>query len=248
MRYSGSKRRFMKQLTPILMEHLTPQAEFVDAFCGGGNVITAIPHPNKVGIEVNKYIVALWEHLQKEGMVGIPLDLAEQDYNMIKSDYLCGGYSYPDWLIGYVGACCSYGGAWFNGYARFNIKKNENHIREAYNGLETQLNKAQFLDKIKFVNCSYKDYIYQPNSVIYCDPPYAGRKKYESDFDNVAFWEWARKMSKEGHYVYVSEYEAPYDFKCIWSQDKTDGMGTTLEGNKQKRVTEKLFVYNSVEG
>ena len=234
----------MKELTPILMEHVDKDTVFVDAFCGGGNVITAIPHTKKVGIEVNKYIVALWEHLQKEGMVGIPLDLSEEDYNMIKADYLCGGCSYPDWLVGYVGACCSYGGAWFNCYARFNLKKNENHIREAYNGLETQLNKAQFLDKIKFVNCSYMDYDYKPHSVIYCDPPYAGKKKYESDFDNLAFWDWVRKMSEDGHYVYVSEYEAPYDFKCIWEKSKKDGMGTTKAGGKQNTKTEKLFVYS----
>lgn len=78
--------------------------------------------------------------------------------------------------------------------------------------------------------------------VIYCDLP--STKKYETDFDNDAFWEWARKMSKEGHYVYVSEYEAPSDFKCIWQMKKKDGMGTTKTGGKQNIKVEKLFVYD----
>jgi DNA adenine methylase len=51
-------------------------------------------------------------------------------------------------------------------------------------------------------------------------------------------------MSKAGHYVYVSEYTAPDDFKCIWEKKKKDGMATTKKGKKQNTKTEKLFVYN----
>ena len=76
--------------------------------------------------------------------------------------------------------------------------------------------------------------------MIYCDPPYQDTKKYESDFDHDKFWNWVRKMSKKGHYVYVSEYSAPSDFECIWSMDKADGMGTVKEGQNAKRKTEKL--------
>lgn len=234
----------MKQLTPILMEHANEDTIFVDCFCGGANVISDIPLKNKFGIEINKSIVELWKHLQKEGMNGIPYDLTEKEYNEIKFDYLNGATSFPDWLYGYVGACCSYGGGWFNGYARYNPKKNENHIHEAYNGLEQHLERFKYLDTTEFLNISYKDFIYPRNSIIYCDPPYANRKKYESDFDTREFWNWVREMSENDFIVYVSEYEAPYDFKCVWSQKKKDGMGTTLEGKKQKYVTEKLFIYD----
>jgi hypothetical protein len=41
----------------------------------------------------------------------------------------------------------------------------------------------------------------------------------------------------------VSEYNAPEDFKCIWSAEKKDGMGTTHFGVKQNVKTERLFVY-----
>lgn len=246
MRYSGNKTRFMKQLTPILMEHVDEDTIFIDAFCGGANVISAIPHPKKVGIEINRPIAMLWQHLQKHGMEGIPYDLTEEDYNSVRYDYINQGNSYPDWLVGYVGACCSYGSAWFNGYARFNANRNENHIHEAYRGLEKQLKNFKFLETTEFVNTDYLIYRYpSPDKcVIYCDPPYAGRKRYASDFDNNLFWSWARSMSKEGYHIYVSEYEAPSDFKCIWSQVKSDGMGTTKNGNKQKKEVERLFVYD----
>ena len=236
----------MKQLTPILMEHANEDTIFVDCFCGGANVISEIPLKNKVGIEVNRPIVELWKHLQSEGMEGIPYDLSESDYNEIKFDYLNGCTSFPGWLIGYAGACCSYGGAWFNGYARYNPKKGESHIHEAYNGLKAHIERFKFLETTEFVNTDYLIYQYpSPDKcIIYCDPPYAGRKRYASDFDNYMFWDWVRQMSKEGYIIYVSEYEAPYDFKCVWSQEKKDGMGTTLEGKKQKYVTEKLFIYD----
>lgn len=244
MRYSGSKRRFVKEFLPLLMEHTDENTIFVDAFCGGANVISEVPLRNKVGIEVNKYVCALWMHLHSCGMEGIPQQVTKEEYMAIKNDYVNKGYEYPDWLIGYVGVCCSYGGAWFNGYANYNPNKNEDHIAEAYRGLEKQVENFKFFDTTEFFNCSYADFVYPKNSVIYCDPPYAGKKQYESDFDNDAFWEWVREMSKNGYRVYVSEYAAPDDFKCVWSQHRKDGMGTTLPGRIQKLVTEKLFVYN----
>jgi DNA adenine methylase len=47
--------------------------------------------------------------------------------------------------------------------------------------------------------------------------------------------------SKEGHKVFISEYNAPNDFKCIWEKEvKTSGNRIT---DKNLTATEKLFVY-----
>ena len=43
-------------------------------------------------------------------------------------------------------------------------------------------------------------------------------------------------------HVYVSEYDAPYDFKCIWSAKKKDSLAD-YTGKKQDLKIEKLFVY-----
>ena len=248
MRYCGSKRRFMKELKPILMEHLKDEKKqlFVDAFCGGANVVCEVDWPNKWAIELNRYVYALWVHLQKYGADGILekyASMTEEEYYSIKQHYLNNDGVYPDWLIGFAGTCASYGGAWFGGYAHFNPNKNEDHIREAFNGLKKQVESFKYLDTTRFINCSYDDLSFPLNSVIYCDPPYADRKQYESDFDHEKFWQWEREMSKAGHYVYVSEYTAPDDFKCIWEKKKKDGMATTKKGKKQNTKTEKLFVY-----
>lgn len=76
-------------------------------------------------------------------------------------------------------------------------------------------------------------------AVIYCDPPYQGTTKYATDsFDYDAFWDWCRKMSKD-NYVFVSEYNAPDDFECIWSK----GVTTSLKVHEHENRTEKLFRY-----
>ena len=248
MRYCGSKRRFMKELKPILEKHLEGDTLFVDAFGGGMNVISEIDWDNKWAVELNKYVYALWVHLQKHGAESGILEqytsMTEQEYYSIKKHYLDDDKVYPDWLIGFTGTCASYGGAWFGGYARFNPKKNEDHIKEAFNGLKKQIDSFKHFEDTVFINCSYDELSFPPKSVIYCDPPYESTKKYESDFNHTKFWEWVRKMSSLGHYVYVSEYNAPSDFKCIWQKTKKDGMGTTKKGVKQNTKIEKLFVYN----
>lgn len=244
MRYAGSKRRFAKYIVPILENEIKKNTIFVDAFCGGCNILSSVNCQNKIGIELNKYVYATWEQLKKNKMLLIPNALSEEEYNDIKYDYINQGKKHPDWLIGYVGSACSYGGSWFNGYARYNKKRNEDHIKEAYNGLKQQIDEFLYIEKTKFVNCSYDEYDYPKNCVIYCDPPYVNTKKYETDFDTEKFWNWVRKMSMDGHKIFVSEYIAPEDFKCIWSFEKKDGMGTIKDGGKQKIKIEKLFIYN----
>lgn len=243
MRYCGSKRRFMKYLLPVFTKGMKKDDTFVDLFGGGMNVVCEVDTINKVAVDYNKYIIALWQEIQTNGMSNIPSQVSEEMYNDVKRAYINDDKRYEDYIIGYVGACCSFGGSWFNGYARFNSKKNEDHIKEAYNGLTTQVINFKHLDKVKFVYDSYDQIHLDEKMIVYCDPPYASTKKYETDFDNAKFWEWARKTSKKVKKLFVSEYEAPDDFKCVWQMKKKDGLGT-YKGKKQKTKIEKLFVYN----
>ena len=86
---------------------------------------------------------------------------------------------------------------------------------------------------------SYED-ISIEGALIYCDPPYEGTIKYKDDFDHKTYWDWARKMSKN-NIVLCSEYNAPEDFKCIWTKELT----TTLDKASRSKAVEKLFKYNS---
>ena len=234
----------MKELSPIIMGHINSKGSeplFIDAFCGGANVISHIPYPHKIGVELNEYVCALWNHIKDHDVEDIPKAVSKDEYYSIKDDYVNNTGKYPMWLIGYVGTCCSYGGAWWGGYANFNPKKNEDHIGEAYRGLLKQVREFKYLETTQFINLSYDKIPLDDNNVIiYCDPPYEGTKGYQHKFDSDKFWQWAREASGNGITVLVSEYKAPNDFKCIWSSVKSDGMAQT-GGKMQERKVEKLF-------
>ena len=260
MRYSGSKAKIAKYIIPFIMEELKEGYTYVEPFMGGCNILSEVDWSKKVGADSNGYVVALWNNLKIVGeKLQIPLEITEEQYNEMKelaSKNTC-STKYPSWLIGYAGTACSYGSAWFNGYAHFNEKRGENHITEAYNGLKKQLCCFKHIQNTYFHHWDYKElfkfYYYSfalsPKGsnkyVFYCDPPYKGTKGYkDNNFNSDEFWEWVRIMSKAGFKVLVSEYNAPNDFKCIWSMEKKDGMGTTKCGCVQQTKIEKLFVYD----
>lgn len=256
MRYSGSKAKIAKYIIPFIMKELKPGNAYIEPFVGGCNMMDKVDWPYKIGWDLNNYVISMWCWIKSVKCNSFPKHISEEDYYAMKALAEKESYDknkYPCPLIGYVGNACSYGSAWFNGYAHYNPKKNEDHILEAWNGLDKQIKKFKNLDNTCFVTGPYEvalQHAYNKHSmgdgcVVYCDPPYQNTKGYKDDgFDHKKFWDLVRHYSKLGVKIFVSEYNAPEDFKCIWSAEKKDGMGTTKCGCKQKTKIEKLFVYN----
>lgn len=249
MRYSGSKYKVVNELIPIITKHLKDDMWYIEPFVGGCNVFSKIDHRNKLGADNNKYVIDMWLAFQNGQE---PIRNITKDMYLEMKDIAVNGHkgllSYPNWLIGYTGNSCSYGSAWFNGYAGGTNKRNEDHIGEAYNNIMKQLETFKFLKDSIFLCADYKSLTNWSNGercVIYCDPPYANTKQYMHSFNSDEFWDWVRTMSKKGHYVYVSEYDAPSDFTCIWSKERKDGMKNTPVGVKQNTKVERLFVHES---
>ena len=128
---------------------------------------------------------------------------------------------------------------WFGCYRRDKIGK-RNYSLEAHNNVRKQ---APKLKGIVFNNLNYWELSIPHKSIIYCDPPYENTAKYKGtdSFNHFLFWQWCRDMSIAGHQVFISEYNAPEDFKCIWEK-KVNNSLTKNTGGKQG--IEKLFVYN----
>jgi DNA adenine methylase len=145
--------------------------------------------------------------------------------------------NYPDWYVGFVGFVCSFRGIFFCSYVRNDVLKKsgrvEHYQKEQINNILKQSTK---ISDVIFKCSSYDALDIPANSIIYCDPPYNGTTKYKDSFDSDAFWQWCRDKAKEGHTVYVSEYNAPEDFKCIWEKQINSNLGGT-----SKTATEKLF-------
>lgn len=255
MRYQGSKARIAKDIVPILVAAIKDEnTTFIDMCCGGCSIVSAMPHKKKVAVDSNPYVISLWDMLKSNIWNGFPCDnipyeITEEQYNSIKQSWLNKDFRWPDYIIGYVGNALSYGSAWFNGFAKPNYNKRnkngepENHCHEAYNGLMKQLKEFKHMETTQFVCSSFNDFEMQilPNSVVYVDPPYINTKKYMDDFPHQEFYDWCRRLHDRGIKVFVSEYEMPKDFKCIWQKEVADGMGTTKTGRKQKTKIEKLF-------
>ena len=141
-----------------------------------------------------------------------------------------------------MGICCSYCGVWFGSYAgKVNTKQGvRDYQDEAYRNL---LNQIKNIKGIEFRHSSYDKLEIPSNSIIYCDPPYEGTTQYKDSFDNSKFWQWCRDMTNKGHKVFISEYNAPNDFECIWSQKVKSSLSANGVAGGNKVSVEKLFIY-----
>lgn len=239
MRYQGSKTKMKKTIREFVEGNIKKNQTYVEPFVGGCNSFSEINHPNKIGCDTNQYLIDMWEEIKKNNF-NPPQNVSEELYYDIKNDCITNGDKYSNALKAYVGFACSYGSGWWNGYAHYNERKNEDHIKEARNGLIKQIERFKNLSNSTFINCDYKTLELPNKSFIYCDPPYANTKQYANSFDNNEFWEWCRTKVNEGHTLLISEYNAPDDFICVWSKEMQDGM-KSINGKK----VEKLFIHKS---
>lgn len=238
MKYMGSKNRIAKHILPIILKDRQPNQYYVEPFVGGCNMIDKVDGL-RIGGEFNKYIANMWIELEKGWM---------PKNNYTKEDYIFAKDNKDKclYLTGYLGISCSYSGKWFGGFAgQVQTKEGiRDYQKEAYKNLLKQL---PSIKGISFKHNSYDELEVPDNSVIYCDPPYAGTTKYKDDFDHENFWNWCREKSKQGHQVFISEYNAPEDFECVWSMEVKSSLSANGQSGGNKNSIEKLFIYKGGE-
>ena len=230
MKYMGSKARISKEILPIILKDRKPEQWYVEPFVGGANTIDKV-NGNRIGNDYNTYIYSLLVALQNDWQP--PMEITEEFYKTIKANK----DGFDKHLVGYVGSQLTFGATWFGTYRRDKVGI-RNYSDEARRNV---LKQAPTLKGIDFYNLNYTELNIPPNSLIYCDPPYEGTFGYEKDksFNHHAFWQWCRDKTKEGHKVFVSEYNAPNDFECIWSKELKQVINNT--SSKTPKPVEKLF-------
>jgi len=241
----GSKNRIAKHILPIMLKDRKESQCWVEPFVGGANMLDKVTG-ERVGADVNKSLIMCLDALST-GWVP-PSTISRDEYNQARVSWKNGENS--AW-IGYIGVNGSYGGRWFDGgYAgvsRTNSGKERNYPLEAFNNVIKQ---APLLKDVKFLHSDYKNLKVPDSSVIYCDPPYEGTKDYllakNSGFNSEEFWQWCRDKAKEGHTVFVSEYNAPDDFECIWQQEVKSSLSANGYIGGSKKSIEKLFTFKLV--
>jgi len=229
MRYMGSKNRIAKHLLPIMLAERKPEQWWVEPFVGGANMIDKV-EGGRIGNDNHEFLIALLVAL-RDGYIP-PTDISKELYYAIKSK----PQEYPKELVGFVGFLCSFGGKWWGGYAFC-----KDGVNYAERGSRVLTKQAKNFSGVVFRCGNYLDMGIPPNSLIYCDPPYANTRKYKDGFNHDIFWDWCRTQTKKGHTVFISEYSAPNDFVCV----KEIQHKTILDKNSQYPRIEKLFRYKA---
>lgn len=230
MVYQGSKRKYAKFIVPILQEELykyRPTA-FIDACCGGCNIIDKINYHTKIAIDNNPYLIELYKYAVKGGH--LPTDITKEEFYERKAN----PDTEPLWRTAFVGILGSFlSGGFHKGYINLKEGSKRNQKIERIKNFQSQI---PLLRDIHFL-CKDINDLDVHNCLIYIDPPYKGTSGYDNskDFDYEKFWNTVRRLSKN-NIVYVSEESAPDDFEAVWSLETK----RTIKGNV-KISTENLF-------
>ena len=231
MKYMGSKNRIAKYIIPIMLSERKENQTWVEPFVGGANIIDKIDG-ERIGADINPYLISALISI-RDNVKYLPKnnkEFTEEDYRSLKNDD-----SYP--YKGYAGFAFSFGGKWMGGWRRDSSGKRD-YVAESYLNAAKQ---SPRLQNVSLVISSYDKLQIPPNSLIYCDPPYENTTSYKDKFNHVAFWNWCREMYNIGHTIFVSEYNAPDDFECIWEGKIVSSL---TKDTGSKFGVEKLFKYS----
>ena len=236
MKYMGSKARFTKEILPIILKDRKPNQWYVEPFAGGMNAICEV-QGNRLANDIHYYLIEMWKELCNGW---IPVKINHNTYHIVRNNR----EQFEPHFVGWVGFNCSYSGKWFGGFAgetKTKIGTVRDYQTEAINNVVKQVKK---LKGVVFQNKPYYELELPPNSIVYCDPPYEGTTKYANDFDHNLFWDWVRNISNQGHTVFVSEYNAPADFECVWQKEAKSSLSANGKIGGNKLSVEKLFKFS----
>lgn len=235
----GSKARHARELLEIVLADRKPWQWYVEPFVGGANMIDKVDG-NRIGADYNPWVACLWQAVA-DGWV--PPDLVTEDeYTALRVA------KKVDALTAYAGISLSFGAKFFGGYAR-NVAGTkgsvENMRTQSRRAKQSLIKQSAALQGVKFHHSSYDTLAIPDQSIIYCDPPYAGTTGYATGaFDHDKFWQWCRDRVRDGHKVFVSEYTAPDDWVSVWEKRVNN---TLTKDTGSKKGVERLFVLRGHE-
>lgn len=235
MKYLGGKHRIAKELADFMLSRCGALDDYWEPFIGGGSVFEQMaPHfLTAIGTDVHPDLIMLYKALL-EGWEP-PSEITEEQYKLLRD-------AEPSPLRAVAGFPCSFGGKWFGGYARDRTGVREDYVGEARRGL---LRFAEALKgtEVVFECRSYLRCYPVAESVVYCDPPYAGTTGYAGTdpFNPLVFWDRVQYWTKDmGCHVYVSEYDGLGEL--VWEKERNSEIGGGVNGESRK-VVERLWYF-----
>ena len=193
----GSKDGIASSILPFIHSYMVINNidTYIEPFMGGCNMIDKVQASNRYAYDKNRYLVALFKHLQDGGE--LPEDVSREQYADCKAHYKADDGYYPDWYLAAVGFLASFNGRFYDGgYANSGWEGNQyrDYYQEAKRNILEQM---KFLRDVHFASGDYKD-LKPKGALIYMDPPYAGTKGYltiTKEFNHKEFWDIVREWS-----------------------------------------------------
>lgn len=241
MRYMGGKGRISKKLSEVILAN-TPNRSgtYWEPFVGGGAMASRMGANFEVAnySDIHPDLILMWQELNAGWEP--PSEVSYDRYQELRYS------TEPSALRGFVGFGGSFGGRWFEGYARGGRNSDgspRNHQGESARAVVRDIRGMRAKTSTRFDQRDALSISPQPGDVVYCDPPYAGTKNYSKvgQLDHEAFWVVAEQWARNGVHVFVSEYSAPHGWECIWEQPLRSSVRV---GSEERHIaTERLFTY-----
>jgi DNA adenine methylase len=233
MAYLGGKSKGFQHIISILNNPVFDNLDYLEPFVGYAHILKKVINKKSYcASDDNVLLITLLKYIQKNTIYP---HITLEEYHQLKKNT-----NKDDQLRkAFAGFTYSYNGKFFGGYT--NILHNRNYPNERKNYYKFLFDNETF-KKTKITKKDYKK-IKPKNKLIYCDPPYENTTKYDGNngFDNTEFWNVMRLWSVD-NYVFISEYNAPKDFKIISTTQKK--MSLSGKGASESR-TENLYVHES---
>ena len=240
MTYMGSKARIAKYILPIMLEEAEKHGitTWVEPFVGGGNMIDKVPDSFKrIGYDLDGHVIQAMIDI-RDNPESLLDSFSAEDREFWKKQE-------PASLFSHACIVTSFGGDFRDGgYAREKVTSKSamerGYVRNfAAEGKRNALKQSPKIQNVNFICDSYENLDFE-NCIIYNDPPYKNSRGYRTGkFDHDKFYDWCREQAKK-NVVFVSEYEMPDDFECVWQGE----IKTNFASNRKKAThiaVEKLF-------
>lgn len=236
MRYVGGKTRIAKWVTEQLLTLRTHQTKYLEPFIGSGAVfelVTSKFAKTQAG-DTHPDLIALWQAIARGW--NPPQTITREHYEALR-------HAEPSALRGLVGFGASWGGKWFGGFVDTCWDAHHQRQTKSYypTARQSVLRVGAALKNTEIVCQPYYDWEPTKDTLVYCDPPYAGTLGYGSRFDSEQFWRIMNAWVRRGVVVIVSESVAPAHWRILAERERKS-MLRVAKGEANTSRRECLFV------
>jgi DNA adenine methylase len=229
MAYVGGKSKCYEHIIRVLNDPKYNEMKYLEPFIGMAHILRRVTNKKKyIASDVNENLICLLKGVQTNEKTPF---ISKKKYQTLKQQTES---TFEKSLAAFT---YSYNGKEFGGYTKTDKNETRNYPEERIRYYQTLKENKTFMST-KLKNCAYNKHKPQ-NYLIYCDPPYKDTTDYSTNFDHDLFWQTMRDWSKKNT-VFISEYQAPKDFRVVSKGEKF--MSLSGSGSSNKR-TEKLFQY-----